>query len=152
MKTNDENSGLERGENMRKLLALATFAILLSFGAIAYAGGNQEESLAVKNWKGEYVGSVRHVLTDPSSGNIVFVILSLGEEGKKEIVVPVHSFSSYDYENGFLILNVSKEILAGAPEFHVSDLKDPAFVERVYRFFGVAPSWKDGTTEGERKS
>ncbi len=137
---------------MRKFLALATVIILLSFGSVAYAPGNQEEGLAVKNWKGEFVGSVRHVLTDSSSGNIVFVILSLGQEGKKEIVVPVNSFSSYDYENGFLILNVSKEILAAAPEFRVSDLKDPAFVERVYRFFGLAPSWKDGTTEGERKS
>jgi len=137
---------------MRKFLVPVTFVILLSFGAIAYAAGDQEEGLAVKNWKGEYVGSVRHVLTDSSSGDIVFIILSLGEEAKKEIVVPVRSFSSYDYENGFLILNVSKEILAGAPEFHVSDLKDPAFVERVYRFFGVAPSWKDGTTEGEKKS
>ena len=114
---------------MKKLLALATFAILLSFCAIAHAAGNQEEGLTVKNWKGEYVGSVKHVLTDSSSGNIVFVILSLGEEGKKEIVVPVHSFSSYDFEGGFLILNVSKGTLAAAPEFDVSDLKDPAFVE-----------------------
>lgn len=143
---------MERGENMRKFFALATVVIFLSFGAIAYAAGNQEEGLAVKNWKGEYVGSVRHVLTDSSSGNIVFAILSLGKGGEKEIVVPVNSFSSYDYENGFLVLNVSKEILTGAPEFHVSDLKDPAFTERIYRFFGLAPSWRDGTTEGERKS
>lgn len=137
---------------MRKFLALAMVMVFLSFGSLACAAGNQEEGLAVKNWKGEYVGSVRQVLTDSSSGNIVFVILSLGKGGEKEIVVPVKSFSSYDYENGFLVLNVSKEILATAPEFHVSDLKDPAFTERVYRFFGLAPSWKDGTTEGERKS
>jgi hypothetical protein len=137
---------------MRKFLALAAVLIFLSFGSIAYAAGDQEEGLAVKNWKGDYVGSVRHVLTDPSSGNIIFLILSLGKGEEKEIVVPVRSFSSYDYENGFLVLNVSKEILTEAPEFHVSDLKDPAFMERVYRFFGLVPSWKDGTTEGERKS
>jgi len=135
---------------MKKLLVLATFVTLLSFGSFAYAVGDQVEGLPVKNWKGDHIGSVKHVLTESSSGNIVFVILSLGQEGKKEIAVPVSSFSSYDYENGFLVLNVSKEILAAAPEFHVSDLKDPAFVERVYRFFGLAPSWKDGTTEGER--
>jgi len=137
---------------MRKFLVLATLAILLSLGTLAYAAGDQAEGLAVKNWKGEYIGSVKHVLSDSSNGNIVFVILSLGEEGKKEIAVPVRSFSSYDYENGFLVLNVSKEILTAAPEFHVSDLKDPAFVERVYRFFGLAPSWKDGTADGERGS
>ncbi len=135
---------------MRKALVLATVLILLSFGSIAYAAGGQEESLAVKNWKGEHIGSVKHVLTDPSSGNIVFVILSLGEDGKKEIVVPVNSFSSYDHENGFLVLNVSKEILAAAPEFQISDLKDPAFVEKVYQFFGLAPYWKEETTEEER--
>jgi hypothetical protein len=137
---------------MRKFFALAAVLIFLSFGFIAYAAGDQEEGLAVKNWKGAYVGSVRHVLTDPSTGNVIFLILSLGKGGEKEIVVPVRSFSSYDHENGFLVLNVSKEILTAAPEFHVSDLKDPAFMERVYQFFGLAPSWKDGTTEGERKS
>ncbi len=137
---------------MRKFLVLVPFVILLSFWSIAYAGGDQAEGLAVKNWKGEYIGSVKHVLTDSSSGSIVFVILSLGPEGTKEIAVPVRSFSSYDYENGFLVLNVSKEILAAAPEFQVSDLKDPAFTERVYQFFGLAPSWKDGVTEGERGS
>ena len=131
---------------MRKFLILATFVMLLSFG-ITYAMADQEEGLAVKNWKGEFIGSVKHVLTEPSSGNIVFVVLSLGQEGMKDIAVPVKSFSSYDYENGYLVLNVSKEILAAAPEFRVSDLKDPAFVERVYRFFGLAPSWMDGTGE-----
>ena len=137
---------------MRRFLVLSTFVILLSFGSIAYAAGDQEEGLTVKNWKGEYVGTVKHVLTDSSSKNIVFVLLSLGQERQKEIAVPVGSFSSYDYQNGFLVLNVSKEILAAAPEFHVSDLKDFAFVERIYQFFGLAPSWEDGTTEGERGS
>jgi len=132
---------------MKKFLVLTTFVILLSFGSIALVAGDEEEGLTVKNWKGEYIGSVKHVLTDSSSENIVFVILSLGQDGKKEIVVPVSSFSSYDDENGFLVLNVSKGILAAAPEFDVSILKDPAFAEKVYRFFGLAPSWKHGATE-----
>ena len=135
---------------MRKFLVLATFVNLLSFGSIACAAGGKDEGMVVKNWKGEYLGSVEHVLTDPSTGDIVFVILSFGQDAKKEIAVPVRSFSSYDYENGFLVLNVSKGILAAAPEFHVSDLKDPAFVERVYQFFGLAPYWKEGTTGEER--
>ncbi len=128
---------------------LCLFSVVYALGAET---GNQGEGLAVKNWKGEYIGSVRHVLADSSSGNIVFVVLSLGKGGEKEIVVPVNSFSSYDYENGFLVLNVSKEILATAPQFRASDLGDPAFPERVYRFYGLAPSWKDGATEGQRGS
>jgi hypothetical protein len=141
----------ERGENMKKLLVLATFVALLSFG-IGYAVADQEEGLAVKNWKGKHVGTVKHVLTDSSNGNIVFVVLSLGQEKKKQIAVPVRSFSSYDFEGGFLVLNVSKEILDAAPEFRISDLKDSAFVERVYRFYGVAPFWKEESTGGERGS
>jgi len=135
----------ERGESMRKFLMLVVCMIFLSFGSFAYAGG-PEEGLAVKNWKGEYIGSVKHVLTDSSSGNIVFIILSLGQEKKKEIAVPVRSFSSYDHESGFLVLNVSKEILGAAPEFNISSLKDPSFTEKVYQFFGLAPSWGEGMT------
>ena len=128
---------------------LCLFSVVYALGAETRIQG---EGLTVQNWKGEYIGSVRHVLTDSSSGNIVFVILSLGKGGEKEIVVPVNSFSSYDYENGFLVLNVSKEILTAAPQFRASDLGDPTFPERVYQFYGLAPSWKDGATEVERGS
>lgn len=139
---------------MKKRLILTIALILIGFGCMAYAvdrsarSGNAEDKLVVKNWKGERVGSVQHVLTNSSSGKIVFVILSLEKE-KKEIVIPLDAFSSYDQENGTLVLSVSKKILIAAPEFHLSDLKDPSFPERVSRFFGEAPSWTDGAKQGE---
>ena len=36
-------------------------------------------------------------------------------------------------------------------EFHVWDMQDPAFAERVYRFFGQVPPWTDGAIDGERR-
>jgi hypothetical protein len=146
---------MERGESMRKLWALAIAVIFMGFVSIAFAVDHgaksaKEEALVVKNWKGEYIGSVEHVLSNSSNGNIAFVILSLDKE-KKEIVIPLGSFSSFDQENGILILNVSKEILRAAPEFDPSDLKDPTFAERVYRFFGEAPSWTDKPQEREMR-
>ncbi len=141
---------------MRKLWAFVMAAVIISVGSVGYAAdhepkpGNQEEALVVKSWKGEYIGSVRHVLLDSSTGNVAFIILLLDKE-KKEIVIPLKSFSSYDEENGTLILSVSKEILIAAPEFRLSDLQDPAFAERVYRFFGEAPAWTDGAREGEKR-
>lgn len=141
---------------MKKLWALVMATILISFGSIVHAidhkanPQNQEEALVVKNWKGEYIGSVRHVLLDSSTRNVAFIVLSLKKE-KKEIVIPLESFSSYDQENGILILNVSKGILIAAPEFHLSDLKNPMFAVRVYRFFGEAPLWKDRAKEGEKR-
>jgi hypothetical protein len=143
-------------KSMRKLWVLVMVLVFIGFGLMAYAAEHrtkptdQKEALVVKNWKGEYIGSVRHVLIDSSTRGIVFIILSLDKE-EKEVVIPLGSFSSYDQENGILVLNVSKEILIAAPEFHLSDLKDPAFAGRVYGFFGEAPSWTDGATEGERR-
>jgi hypothetical protein len=113
---------MERGENMGKLWALVMAVILIGLGSIAYAAddraksGNQEEAFVVKNWKGEYIGSVQHVLLDSSTGSVSFIILSLGKE-KKEIVIPLRSFSSYDPQKGTLVLNVSKGSSSQLPSF-----------------------------------
>lgn len=113
---------MEIGENMIRLWALVMAVVLIGFGSIAYSvddrakSGNQEEALVVKNWKGENIGSVQHVLLDSSTGNVAFIILSLGKE-KMQIVVPLRSFSSYDPKNGALVLNVSKGILIQLPSF-----------------------------------
>ncbi len=138
------------------LLAPAIGLILMISGAIGCNAdpkakwGNEGDALVVRNWKGEYIGSARHVLVDPSTGNVAFVILSLDKE-KKEIVIPLRSFSSYDHEKAALVLGISKEILVAAPEFRLSDLEDPAFTDKVYRFFGQAPSWTDGAIAGKRR-
>lgn len=139
---------------MKRLLALLTVAALLSFGTVAYAAGgtaNQKETLEVKNWKGKHVGIIKYVVANVSTGNVTFLILYLDEEGKKEIAVPLAAFSPYDREDGILILNVNEKELISAPEFHDSDLNDPAFAENVYKFFGLAPPWTEETKkDGER--
>lgn len=129
------------GENMKTWLALAIAVILISFGTVACAvedkaePSNQEHGLVIKNWKGEYIGTSNHVVQDFPSGNIIFIIVSLNPE-KKEIAVPVDLFSA-DQQNGTLVLNISKKELDSVPEFYESDLKDPEFVEKVYRFFAT---------------
>jgi len=140
-------------KNMKRLLALLIVAALISLGTVTYAAGgkeNQQETLTVKNWKGKHVGTVKYVVMNPSTGNVIFIILYLDEEGKKEIAVPLAAFSSYDWEQGILTLNVSQEELVSAPEFHDSDLNNPTFAEGVYKFFGLMPAWTDEKKE-ERK-
>ena len=132
----------------------AITAILMGFETIAYAGdgtgeGTQGKSLIVKNWKGEYLGTSRHVILDPSTGNIIFVIVSLNQKEDKEIAVPAGLFS-VDNEHGHLVLNVSKEKLNSSPAYHSSDLQDPEFVGKVYRFFAIAPPWAEDTPKGEK--
>ncbi len=102
---------------------------------------DQQEALIVQNWKGEYVGAVTDVLLD-TSGNIRFIIVSIGDRmGKREIAVPTACFSANNQRK--LLLNVSKEKLAAAPKFDAKDLTDPAFAEKVYRFFGLTPAWTE---------
>ncbi len=131
---------------MKKLLAIALAASFISFGFIAHAigpgagAGVHDQGIAVKSWKGEHLGTSKVVVVDSSTGNIVFIVVSLSEGRHKEIAVPLSAFS-VDVENGFLILNVSKKDLAAAPAYDDSILKDRNFAEKVYHFFGVAPPW-----------
>jgi len=145
---------LEGMGKMKKLIALLAVVILISLGTVVYAADgteNQKETLVVKNWKGTHIGTVNYVVVNPYTGNVTFVILYLDNKGKKEIVAPLAAFSSYDPENATLILNVPENELASAPEFHDSDLNDPAFAERVYRFFGLVPSWTEDRIDEEKR-
>ncbi len=136
---------------MKKLLIILAAALLLfSFSPSARAltdqGAMQDRhpQLAVKNAQGDYVGTISNALADPM-GNITFVILSLGGGGEtKNIVVPVSAFSQ---DGGELVLNMDESQLAAAPEFHMSDLNDPSFGERVYRYYGQVPPWSEGSPD-----
>ncbi|HVP77418.1 MAG TPA: PRC-barrel domain-containing protein [Thermodesulfobacteriota bacterium] len=134
---------------MRRGIVLLTALIFVNFGLFAYLAAdqaeteNQQQVIVVKDSTGQYVGTITNVLAD-SSGDITFIILSIsepGEPGNKEIAIPL-GILSYDDEKG-MILNLSKEELAAAPGFDVSDLSDSTFAEKVYRFFGLVPAWDE---------
>ncbi len=134
---------------MKRLIVLSlivAFMIVASGSRLVLAAANRSETLEVRNWKGNHVGTVNHVLMN-HAGNVTFIIVYLDRQAKKEIAVPVAAFSSYDQETGVLVLKVSEEQLASAPEFHDSDLDNPAFAETIYRFFGLAPLWTEETKE-----
>ena len=138
---------------MKTLLAAVTAVVLISVVPNLYALTdkakieNEQETIVISNSNGEYVGTLTTALVD-SAGDIRFIVLSIGKEGergKKNIAVPLGIFS-YDRQKNLLILDVSMEKLSAAPEFKDSDLRDPGFIERTYRFYGLMSSW---TTEGE---
>ena len=135
---------------MRRWTVLLIALIFVNVGLFAFLAAdqaqteNQQQVIVVNDSTGRYVGMITNVLAD-SSGNIAFIILSVGEQGElgnKEIAVPL-GILSYDDENGLIVLNFSKEKLAAAPGFDLSDLGDPAFAEKVYRFFGLIPAWEE---------
>lgn len=139
---------------MKKPLSILIMAMLICLGSSAYALvdgtqiDDQQQAITVRNSEGGFVGTVTNALVD-TSDNLAFIILSVdGKTGqeKKEIAVPVGAFT-YDRENRVVVMDVDREKLSLAPEFALSDLNDPTFAEKVYRFFGLMPSWTEG--EGE---
>jgi len=147
---------------VRKVLCLlwsvcAIAVILMSFNAIAFAvdgtsgASVQEHALIVKNWKGEYIGTSHQVVMDSLTGDILFIIVSLDQGENKEIAVPAGLFS-FANEQWVLVLNISKKQLSSSPVYHASDLQDPEFFEKVYRFFAIAPPWTEETPKEEKGS
>ncbi len=140
------------------LLSLCLIAVIfMSYETDAYAldstsGADiHKRSLIVKNWKGEYIGTSHHVVMDPSTANIVFIIVSLDQGEYKEIAVPAGLFF-IDKEHGSLILNISKKQLGSSPAYHDSDLQDPEFINKVYRYFGITPPWTEETPKRENEA
>ncbi len=132
---------------MKKFAVLLAALLLMTFGLNAYAltDNAKQKTLAVKNPEGDNVGMISNILADPI-GNIAFVVLSLTKEkGGRDIVVPLGSFSKNEGEE--LVLNLSESELASAPEFDISSLDDPAYAQKIYRFYGMMPSWSEGTAE-----
>ncbi len=132
---------------MRSIIPLAVI-LIIACASVAYGidGSNPmtQDRVIVKNSGGEPIGEVSNMITE-RSGRIAFLILSLAEQanqGKKEIAVPLEAFS-YNHGQRTLTLKATKEQIAAAPEFHASDLNDPAFPERVYRAFGQSPPWTE---------
>ncbi len=127
---------------MKKLMALVIAIMLVGFCSMAYAldpkaeAGNQKQVLAVKNPEGEYLGTAKDVLVN-YSGTVALIIISVGEKGEKDVVVPA-DILLYDTEKEVLILRMSKEQIGAAPELNIKG---------VYGFFGVAPPWTDETSE-----
>ena len=134
---------------MKRWIVLVTALVFVNFGLFAYVAAdqaqteNQQQVIVVRDSTGQYVGTITNVFAD-SSGDIAFIILSVGDQGElenKEIVIPL-GILSLDDEKG-MILNLSKEELAAAPRFEMSDLNDSTFAEKTYRFYGLMPAWDE---------
>ncbi len=122
---------------MKIFLTIAMAVIAIAYAVDDRAWSDiQEQGLVVQNWKGEYIGTSRHAVLDSSTAKIVLIIVSLGKEEKKEIAVPP-GFFSVDKKNEVLILSINKKELDSAPEYDASNMEDPEFVKKVYRFFGL---------------
>lgn len=110
-------------------------------------GANEIIGVHVKNPGGDVLGRITDLVVD-SEGRIALAVLSHGgflRIHEKETAIPFRALK-YDPIAKHLILDISKEKLAAAPTFKMSDLSAQGGPEDFYRYFGQQPYWSE---EGE---
>jgi hypothetical protein len=98
-----------------------------------------------RNPQGQVLGRISDLVVD-SEGRLALVVLSYGgflRFNEKQTAVPFRALR-YDETARNVILDTTKEKLAAAPRFKMSDLPDRNLAEDAYRYFGEQPYWSDG--------
>lgn len=97
---------------------------------------------ALRSSEGEEVAKVDDLVIDSSDGHIVFLSLrNVVGRGGTLVAVPFSILSTSGEDT--YTLNIGKEQLAHAPVFKESDMKDRAWAQNDYRFFGAQPCWTE---------
>jgi hypothetical protein len=108
-------------------------------------GAKEIIGVHVRNPQGQVLGRITDLIVD-SEGNLALAVLSHGgflRINEKQTAVPFSAFR-YDETAQSVILDTSKEALAGAPTFKMSDLSNRKLGEDAYRYFGQQPYWSEG--------
>jgi len=139
-----------------RLIAVTAALGLALFVSAAYAeeqmaggmgrafGANEIIGAYVRNPQGDLLGRISDLVVD-SEGRVALAVLSHGgflRIHEKETAIPFGALK-YDPNAKQLILGISKEKLAAAPAFKMSELSAPGGGEYIYRFFGQQPYWSE---------
>jgi len=141
---------------MKRLLIIAiAMALTLGLGLTAYAEmklnfkGSDIIGAKVENRQGENLGEISDLSVDPKTGRVDFAVVSHGGVlgiGDKYVAVPLNAFAvKTDKDGKFdrLVLNMSKDKLAKAPNFDKDRWPDRPEVEKIYVYFGQTPYWSE---------
>jgi sporulation protein YlmC with PRC-barrel domain len=100
---------------------------------------------SVYNRDRENIGEIYDVMLDKVTGKVAYAIMSFGGFlgiGEKYHPLP-WSMLKYDTGVGGYVVDVSKDVLQGAPAY--AEGADPwgsrAYEEKVYGYYGVPPYW-----------
>ena len=158
---------------MNKTLTLLSFLVFTAFlGGIVYSHADQSISqsapttqtqsvsmtiashrahvfsdlkrAAVKDSKGQYVGGITDLVINPD-GRISFAVVSpFGMDGINQRLVAL-PFDVLSFNDKYVVLNTTLEKLATAPLFRMNYLNARNWAEDTNRYFGIQPSWEEGT-------
>ncbi len=99
----------------------------------------------VKDVQGNTVGIVNNFVLDPQKHAFAVVY---DKSTRKTIAIPAEAFSSIGQDNT-LVLNISKDQLASAPEFDQAFMANPAWGLDLYREYGIQPGFSDEGMTGQ---
>jgi hypothetical protein len=101
----------------------------------------------VVNREGEKLGAIDEIMLDVPMGRIAYAVLSSGGFlgiGEKLFAIPWGTLT-WDTENKFFILDVSKDRLEQAPGFdkdHWPSTADQTWATNVHKYYVTAPYWE----------
>ena len=108
-------------------------------------GANEIIGVHVRNPQGKVLGRITDLVVD-TEGRLALAVVSYGgflRFNEKQTAVPFSALR-YDETAQGLILDTTKEKLAAAPTFKMSDLSVQKVAEDAYRHFGQQPYWSEG--------
>lgn len=168
-----DRSFLKGGRSMNRTLTLLSFLVLTAFlGGIVYSHADQSVSeststtkaqsvsmakasdrahvfsdlkwATVKDSQGQYVGKIIDIVINPD-GRVSFAVLSpFGMGGINERLVAL-PFDALSFNDKYLVLDTTSDKLLNAPRFSWSYLNARNWAEDANRYFGIQPSWGEGT-------
>jgi len=139
----------------KKTMAVVSVLVFFLLGATAYAKSIAKSYelrdllwTSVENVQGKYLGIVTTFVVD-SQGRVSLAIIDRSDpkaiEPEELVAVPFEVLKWKSEGDYFVfVLNINRQVLAEAPVFHRNkDLSNPAFAAKMYRFFGLQPSWTE---------
>jgi sporulation protein YlmC with PRC-barrel domain len=98
----------------------------------------------VKDSQGQYVGTITDLVINPD-GRISFAVFSpfgMVEMNQRLVAIP---FEALSFDDKYLVLHITSDELVNAPRFSWSYLNARNWSQDANRYFGIQPSWEEGT-------
>lgn len=98
----------------------------------------------VRSPRHEDLGCIEELMVDPSTGRIVYAVLSFGGilgNGGKLFAVPWDALR-LDTDQRAFFLDIERERMEAAPQFDEEnwpDFSDPDWIERIHQHYGLRP-------------
>jgi sporulation protein YlmC with PRC-barrel domain len=106
--------------------------------------GTQAIAGRVESTQGEVDARISNFIIESTNGSIPLLVLSdVKGRGDSRVAVPFDVLKRM--ASGIFALNGTEYELASAPSFHDSNLNSRRYAEHLYRFFGMQPSWAEGS-------